>query len=132
MAEFGIDYGNVKIVVKQASFSIIINALIKMIHGMYYDETKFSSYSLYEVKTRNIIRYSNAIASMSNIIIVAIGTSIGSSTSNTDMMKKSLTYLDVGGIMVTIYKLVNDHNFIKQIKQEFLEKEFYNTVMNEI
>ena len=42
-----------------------------------------------------------------------------------------MQYLDVGGLAVTIYRIVNDKKFIKQVKQEFLEKEFYNLVMGE-
>ena len=31
--------------------------------------------------------------------------------------------------MVTVYRIVNDRNFIKEIKQEFLANEFYSIVM---
>ena len=70
---------------------------------------------LYEVKTRKILSYSNAIASGSNILYCAIS--------------QNYSKLDIGGIIVTIYRLITDHKFIKSIKKEFLEKQWYNEVM---
>ena len=127
LAGYGLDMGNVIRVGSQASFAVLINTLIAMIHGLYYDKNEYSSWDMYSVKTRRILSYSNTIASVSNIIAVALAAGTG----NPAMTKKSLNYLDVGGIMVTIYRLVNDHNFIKQVKQEFLTQEFYNLVMGE-
>ena len=71
------------------------------------------------------------IASASNIIGVAIAEAVAASTGNTQLGKDAMRYLDVGGFAVTIYRIVNDKKFIQQIKQEFLEKEFYNIVMGE-
>lgn len=127
LADYGLDMGNVIRVGSQASFAVLINTLIAMIHGLYYDKNEYSSWSMYSVKTRKILSYSNTIASVSNIIAVALAASTG----NAAMTEKALNYLDVGGIMVTIYRLVNDRNFIKQVKQEFLTQEFYNLVMGE-
>ncbi|MDU0401762.1 hypothetical protein KF7HA_00062 [Lactococcus lactis] len=39
--------------------------------------------------------------------------------------------LDIGGFLVTLYKLISSVNFQNKVKEEFLEKEFYNKVMNE-
>ena len=62
-----------------------------------------------------ILSYSNLIASLSNIIAVAIAAGIGVASDNAVRVKKSLDYLDLGGIMVTIYRIVQDHQFIKKI-----------------
>lgn len=131
LANYGIDMGNIIKVGAQASFAVLINILIAMIHGLYYDKNEYSSWNMYSVKTRRILSYSNTIASVSNVIAVAVAAGIGAATDNAAMTKKSLNYLDVGGIMVTVYRLVNDSNFIKQVKQEFLTQEFYNIVMGE-
>lgn len=131
LANYGIDMGNIIKVGTQASFAVLINILIAMIHGLYYDKNEYNSWNVYSVKTRRILSYSNTIASVSNIIAVALAAGIGAATDNASMTKKSLNYLDVGGIMVTVYRLVNDSNFIKQVKQEFLTQEFYNIVMGE-
>jgi phage pi2 protein 07 len=101
-----------------------------MIHGLFNNKEN-DNWSLYEVKTRKILSYSNIIASASNMIAVAIGSAIGLTTNNPETVKKSLRCLDIGGYIVTLYRIITDYNFIKKIKQEFLEREFYNIVMGE-
>lgn len=76
---------------------------------------------VYAVRTRKILSYSNALASASNVIYVAINGYLG----NAGALKK----LDVGGLLVTIYRLVSDYRYVAQIKKEFLEKEFHKIVM---
>lgn len=117
LADYGIDMGNLKTVGMQATMSALINTVIAMIHGLFYDETSYSSWNLYEVKTRKILSYSNVIASGSNIIYVSLS--------------KDLKKLDIGGFLVTLYRILTDYKFIKEVKQEFLEKEFYNTVIGD-
>lgn len=112
LSKYGIDIGNIVTVGKQASMAILINTLIAFIHGMFYDQTKYRSWSLYEVKTRKILSYSNLIASASNIIYVAVSAYLG----NGDAVRK----LDVGGLLVTIYRLITDTKFIQQVKEEFI------------
>ena len=128
---FGLDYLNSTIIAKniglvglQAGIAILINKLISIIHGMCYDEAVHGERKLYEVKTRKILSYSNTIASVSNIIQVAFRQFVLHDP-------KALKSLDIGGFIVTLYRLVSDYNFIKQVKFEFLEKEFYNVVMGE-
>lgn len=130
LADFGVDMGNIIKVSSQASYAILINSFIGMIHGLYYDASRYSSMNLYAVKTRRILMYSNIIASVSNVIAVAISSVLGIAVGDTKRVKKSLNYLDIGGIMVTIYRIVNDRKFIQEIKREFLQEEFYRLVMN--
>lgn len=119
LAEHGVDTANMLTVGKQAAYAVFINTLIAMIHGMFYQETD-GNRKLYDVRTRKILSYSNTIASASNLIAVAFAEAAG---------KNALRFLDVGGLAVTVYRIVNDKKFIKQVKQEFLEKEFYDMVM---
>ncbi len=128
LAEHGVDTANILTVGKQASYAILINTLIALVHGLFYEES-FGARNLYDVRTRKILTYSNLIASASNVIAVVIMEAVSALTSNAEMGKNALRYLDIGGIAVTIYRIVNDRKFIKQVKQEFLEKEFYNLVM---
>ena len=110
---------NLAVVGAQAGLSILINFIIKSLHFLYFDGNvdNQQELDLYEVKTRKILSYSNAIASGSNILYVAL---------SQDIQK-----LDIGGIMVTIYRLITDHKFITSIKKEFLEQSWYNTVMGD-
>lgn len=128
LAEHGIDAANMLEVGKQATYSIFINTLVAMIHGLFYEEA-IEERKLYDVRTRKILNYSNVIASGSNLIAVAMTGSISTLMGNVKMGKNSLRYLDVGGLAVTVYRIINDKKFIKQVKQEFLEKEFYSLVM---
>lgn len=131
LADYGIDMGNVLKVGSQAGFSVLINSLIGMIHGLYYDESIHTSRSLYAVKTRKILSYSNLIATASNVIAVAIASAVGVSSGNPELVRRSVNYLDLGGIMVTLYRVISDRNFIFEVKKEFLEQQWYNIVLGE-
>lgn len=116
----GIDIYSVS---RGASLAAFINMLIATIHGLFYDEVKYSSRSLYEVKTRKILSYSNLIASGSNVIYVAVSTYLGDET--------ALKKLDVGGLIVTIYRLINDQKFIREVKEEFVFGSFNKKIQGE-
>lgn len=105
------------------AMSSLINMIIAAIHGLFYDETKYPNRDIYEVKTRKILSYSNAIASASNIIYVAISAYLG----NEGAIKK----LDVGGLIVTIYRLLSDSKFIREIKEEFVFGNFNKLIQGE-
>ena len=72
---------------------------------------------LYEVKTRKILSYSNLIASSSNLAVVSI--------------TKDMKLLDLGGLGVTIYRLITDKKFIRQIKEEFIFGNYRDLIMGE-
>lgn len=131
LAKYGIDMCNIQTVVKQASYSMLINYLVAVIHRMLYDESDGLSQSMYEVKTRKILTYSNVIASASNVIAVAVTEAVAVHTGNKELAKKGMKYLDIGGLAVTLYRLISDYNFIKQVKLEFLEKQWYDIVLGD-
>lgn len=130
LSEFGIDMGNIVKVSNQMGYAMLINSFIGMIHGLYFDESQYGSWSLYAVKTRRILMYSNIIASVSNVIAVAVSSALGMAAGNGKVVRESLNYLDIGGIMVMIYRIVNDKKFIQEIKKEFIQEEFYQRVIN--
>lgn len=103
LAKYGIDVASVG---TEITLSCFINMIIAMIHRMGIDESKEEN-NLYEVRTRKIILYSNLIASTSNVIATAI--------------TKKYELLDVGGILVTISRLMSDVRFIFKIKEEFIQ-----------
>jgi hypothetical protein len=109
-------------VTRGVALSILINTIIQYVHYFLYDPKKDINRDLYEVRTRKILSYSNVIASTSNIIYVAANGYLG----NLDALRK----LDVGGLLVTIYRIVSDYRYTAQIKKEFLQKEFFKLVMN--
>ncbi|MDE6212407.1 MAG: hypothetical protein K2M70_02860 [Lachnospiraceae bacterium] len=117
LASNGLDMANIVTVGKQATYSIFINAIISMLHGLFYDESVEYSRKIYEVRTRKILSYSNFIASASNLIYVGANVSLG----NEDALRS----LDIGGLLVTVYRIATDAKFIRKVKQEFIEQEFF-------
>ena len=115
----------------QATLSALINMLIAVIHGLFYDPSKYENRDLYEVKTRKILLYSNLIATSSNVITVAGMEVAAYYSANPELAKKGFAYMDIGGYIVTMYRLVTDTKFINRVKSEFLENEWYKAVMGE-
>ena len=105
-------------VLRSSMLTIFINLIISYLHTLFYDSSKDGNESLYEVKTMKVVEYSNLIATSSNIIYTTVNAYLG----NTAALKS----FDIGGLLVTIYKLLSDRNKVAEIKKEFLEKEFYN------
>lgn len=129
--DFGLDACNMMTVGKQATYASLINFIIALIHRMLYDEGMGISEILYEARTRKVLTYSNVIASASNILAVAITEGIAALTDNPELAKKGFKYLDVGGLAVTLQRIISDNLFINKIKMEFIEKEWYNVVVGE-
>lgn len=96
-----------KIVAGSAAISAIINMIISLAHGLWYDEKSGMSRELYEVRTRKILLISNSIASSSNIIYSAI--------------TKNPKALDIGGLFTTISRLFSDIRFIARVRQEYID-----------
>lgn len=118
LAEYGLDMSNVTTVTKQASYSVMINTLIAMLHAMYAPEDIGSS--LYEVRTKKILSYSNVIATSSNLIYVGANVAAGN--------ESALSKLDIGGLLVTCYRVATDVHFIEKVKREFIEREFFKMI----
>lgn len=89
---------------KSAAAAILINKLIEMCHRLFYQQG--DDLKLYEVRTRKILTYSNTLSSIINVGYVGA----------TRNVKK----LDVGGIMVTLWRLLNDKEEIRKIKRDFV------------
>ncbi len=131
LADHGLDCANIVTVGKQIAYSELINAIIAMVHTLLYDESVDPEPLLYEARTRKILMYSNIIASASNVIAVAATSVAGVVSENPELVKKGLSYADIGGIIVTAHRIVNDVKFINRIKAEFLEKGWYDAVIGE-
>jgi hypothetical protein len=152
LSKYGIDMANVLTVAKQIKYAEMINIIIGTLHGMYncakyaekndlyswsemsyvtHEEKVLNMFELSKVKTRKILMWSNIVASVSNVIAVAMMEAIAYFTENAKLAEKGLRYIDVGGYAVTLYRIVSDSQFINQIKSEFLEKEWQNAVLGD-
>jgi len=100
-----------------AALAGFINTLIACIHRLFCEDNSEMGMKLYEVRTRKILSYSNLVASSSNLAVVAV---------TGDMQK-----LDLGGLAVTIYRLITDAKFIRQVKEEFIFGSYRDLIMGE-
>ena len=108
---------DIKIVGRQAAFSALINYIVATVHRFFYAPNKDEDEKLYEVKTRKILLYSNIIASTSNIIYTSL---------------TGINNLDLGGLLVTLYRIVSDVSYITKIKKEFIENELNKKYQGQI
>lgn len=114
LTKFHIDMWSIT---RGAVLASLVNAIVSYIHALFYDPSKYSSPRVYEVKTRKIVRYSNIIASTSNVIYTAI----------TGDLKR----LDVGGILVTLWRIMRDRKFQQEVKREFITESFNELIRGE-
>ena len=101
-------------ITRGAALSALINALIGMVHRLFYNEGRDGSRQLYEVRTRRILMTSNIMATGSNVLVTAL--------------TKDLNLLDVGGMLVTLHRIVSDTRYIHEIKRDFLKNELADRI----
>lgn len=107
-----ISAGDIIKVGASAKLAELINLLISTLHTLMYDTSMSISRDLYSVKTRKIIMYSNIIATGSNVLWVGGNMLAGN--------EGAIKQLDIGGVIVTIKRLMSDTEYIRQIKEEFV------------
>lgn len=107
------------IVGNQAAWSIFINMLIGLIHGLFYNEKKDGTREHYEVRTRKILLYSNTISTSLNLAYVGANAYLGN-------VNEAWKKLDIGGLLVTFQRLFSDVRFITKIKEQFIQEEMDN------
>ena len=67
--------------------------------------------------------YSNVISSSSNLIYTGIKAYATGPT--------AWKSLDIGGLAVTLYRLIADTSFIYRVQEEFVEKEFNKLIQGD-
>ena len=103
-------------VTRGAMLAILINKIVEMCHRAYFDKNSDDE-KLYEVRTRKILTYSNTMSSLLNVGYVGL----------TGNFKK----LDIGGILVTLWRILNDKKEIEKIRLEFIQKTLDNELKKE-
>ena len=102
--------------VKSASQALVINMIIGALHKFFYDPHHDGERALYNVRTKKIILYSNLIATTSDVVETAVKTSLGDGD--------AFRNFDLGGFLVTLYRLITDSKYIMKIKEEFIYREW--------
>lgn len=99
----------------QAGISILINMIISFVHGLFYNKEKDGNRDHYEVRTRKILLFSNLISSGLNLAWVGGNAAFGNEEAWKD--------LDLGGLLVTLWRLFSDVRFITKVKEQFVNEE---------
>lgn len=101
---------------KSASQAIMINMIIGALHKFFYNPNNDFDKELYNVRTRKIILYSNMIATASDIMQTAVRAYVGD--------ENAIKNFDLGGFLVTVYRLITDAKYVMKIKEEFIFNEW--------
>ncbi len=104
-------------ITRGATVAVLINYLIESMHLLFYNEAQCGTLDVYRVKTKKIIDISNVIATSSNVIYAAL--------------TRDLKKLDVGGMLVTLYRLITDAKFKYEVEKEFLSENWAKIVLGE-
>lgn len=103
---YGLNFGTIA----QGGFALmLINWLIGFLHGLC--RGKNEDETLYEVRTRKIIMYSNALATVSDLALSLYLAYHGD--------KNAMRKFDLGGYMVTLYQISHSTKVISEIETEF-------------
>ena len=122
LAKRGFDAANALDIVKQFTYALAIDTLIWVIHVLYYDTAEGLTRSMYEIRTRKILIYSNLLATVSNVIVATIRQCLGAN---------GVRVADWGGYINTVRHIAADAKFIREIKQDFLKNELYDRIVGD-
>lgn len=128
LSDYGVDMANISVVFRQAALAQTINMLISMMHGFKFilsyggRQPSEEEIKINQVKTRKILLLSNLIASSSNVVLV-LATAEASGG-------ESVKYLDVGGLAVSLYRLIADTAVIRRIEREYIINHWNDRILN--
>ena len=103
-------------VTRGITLAVLINKVVEMSHRLFFDPNSDDKH-LYEVRTRKILMYSNTLSSILNVGYVG--------------MTRDIKSLDIGGLLVTLWRILNDRKKIQEIKLEFISKTLDNELRKE-
>ena len=107
-----VGWGDIIKIGTSAKIAELMNTIISTLHTLTHNYNDGVSTELFNVRTRKIILYSNAIATGSNVIWVGTNIVAGDKT--------KLKNLDFGGLLVLLKRLKSDTEYINRIKEEFI------------
>ena len=108
-------FDDLKQIGTSAILSFLINVIIETIYMLCLETDEESD--IRKAKIKKILSISNSIASSSNVLFVSL--------------TKNVNKLDIGGIGITLVTLLNSNEFIMQMKQEYIRKNYESLVMGD-
>ena len=106
------------IVGQQAAIPLIVNMAIGLLHGYMYNPETDGPREFYDARTRKILSLSNMLAATSNLTFTTI--------------TENWTQVDVGGLMVTATRAIQDGSFLINLREEFIRRHLDKTYEKEL
>lgn len=103
-------------VAKGALLSMLINWIVWHFHRLWFNPN-LDDNKLYEARTRKVLMYSNILSSIINVGYVSL---------SNDYKK-----IDIGGLGVTLWRLINDREKIQAIFSDFIERTLDNDLQKQ-
>lgn len=94
---------------KQATFPLMVNMVVSLLHGLMYNPENDGPREFYDARTRKILLLSNLFASGSNLTF----------TLGAEQWQK----LDIGGLLVTGTRAVQDLAYLTNLEDHFLKQQ---------
>lgn len=123
--------GAIKGITQQYVVAAFLNTSVGILHGFCYNENRDESLKLYSVRTQKIIATSNILSTSINLAAISGGITTGILSDNTELIKKSVSHMDIGGYIETIHQIAKSQKLQETIRREFLEQELYNRFCSE-
>lgn len=123
--------GSIKGISQQIFVAALLNSSVGILHGFCYNENRDESLKLYSVRTQKIIATSNVLSTSINLAAISGGIVAGIMVDNSELIKKSVSHMDIGGYIESIHQVANSKKLQETIRREFLEQELFNHFCSE-
>ena len=108
----------ITLVGQQAAIPLVINMAVGLLHGFMYNPDIDGPREFFEARTRKILLLSNLMASSSNVAL----------TAGTEAWMK----LDVGGLLVTATRAMQDMTYLTALEDEFMRRHLDKAIEQEL
>ena len=108
----------ITLVGQQAAIPLVINMAVGLLHGFMYNPDIDGPREFFEARTRKILLLSNLMASSSNVAL----------TAGTEAWMK----LDVGGLLVTATRAMQDVSYLTALEDEFMRRHLDKALEQEL
>ena len=109
---------SITLVGQQAAIPLVINMAVGLLHGFMYNPEVDGPREFYDARTRKILLMSNLMASSSNVALAA----------GTEAWMK----LDIGGLLVTATRAMQDVSYLTALEDEFIRQHLDKALEQEL
>ena len=107
-----ISYGDLVKIGTSMKIASFIDIIVGTFHSLFFNDESYSSFDVYNIKTRKIIDYAYLLATGSNVIANSFRIYKGDSSAIKD--------IDFAGIIILLGRIFSDYDYQLKIKEEFV------------